>query len=363
MRAPRRVIAAVLPILVALPSVVIPATASSPAAGIPFASPDGLVIVRAAARGDGGRARDLRLLLDTGDPGGVTLFASAARALGLSPGPVRPGVAYGLNGSRSIERRSAVLPALALDDMIWRDLPIDVTERADSLPDGTGAEVEGVIGAGTVGAARLTIDYAARRLWLAPTGDEEGSMPGPVAGGAASPPGERTEILRFVEGRLLAWIDAEGSTVPALIDTASARSLIEPGAGLAPATSGRVRLADAAGGAASYSTIRVRDLVVGGAAIESADMVEVDLGRRLAPMLSPGSPRLRAVVGADILSGHRVVIDPAAGRFILEPAPAPPEQSPGRSAPARAAPDASRRPARPPESAGRTAGTRPGPSD
>jgi hypothetical protein len=363
MRAPRLVIAAVLPILVTLPSVVSPAAASRPAAGVPFSSPGGLVIVRAAARGDGGRTRDLRLLLDTGDPGGVTLFASAARALELSPGPVRPGVAHGLNRSRSIERRGAVLPALALDDMTWRELPIDVTERADSLPDGIGAQVEGVIGAGTVVTARLTIDYAARRLWLAPTADEEGSMPVPVAGSAASPPGESTEILSFVEGRLLAWIDAEGTTIPALIDTASARSLIEPGAGLAPATCGRVRLADAAGGATSYATIRVRDLVVGGAAIESADMVEVDLGRRLAPILSPGSPRLRAVIGADILSGHRVVIDAAAGRFILELAPAPPEQSPARSAPGLAVPDASRRPARPPESAGRTAGTRPGPSD
>src|SRR5258705_2076776 len=216
MRAPRRVIAAVLPLLVSLPPVVIPATVPRPAAGVPFGSPGGLVIVRAAARGDGGRARDLRLLLDTGDPGGVTLFASAARALGLSRGPTRPGVAHGLNASRSIERRSAVLPALALDDMTWRDLPIDVTEQADSLPDGVGAEVEGVIGAGTVGAARLTVDYVEHRLWLAPAGDEEGSMPGPVAGGATSPPGERTEILSFVEGRLLAWIDAEGSTIPAL---------------------------------------------------------------------------------------------------------------------------------------------------
>src|SRR5204863_307762 len=198
------------------------------------------------------------------------------------------------------------------------------------------------------GAARLTIDYAARRLWLAPAGDEGGSMTRPPAGGATSPPGERTDTLSFIEGRLLTWIDAQGSTIPALIDTASARSLIERGVGLSSATSGRVRLADAAGGATSYPTIRVRDLVVGGAAIESADMVEVDLGRRLAPILPPGSPRLRAVVGADILSGHRVVIDPAAGRFILEPAPAPPEQSPGRSAPGRAAPDASRRRARSP---------------
>src|SRR6266446_1212455 len=143
MRAPRRVIAAVLPILVALPSVLIAATASRAAAGIPFGSPGGLVIVRAAARGDGGEARDLQLLLDTGDPGGVTLFASAARALGLSPGSARPGVAHGLNGSAPLERRSTVLPALMLDEMTWLHLPVDVTERSDSLPDGIGAEVEG----------------------------------------------------------------------------------------------------------------------------------------------------------------------------------------------------------------------------
>src|SRR5712672_3061617 len=206
MRAPRRVLVAFLPILLTLPSVASPRAASRPEAGIPFGSPGGLVIVRAAARGDGGQTRDLELLLDTGDPGGVTLFASAARALGLSPGSVRPGVAHGLNGSRSIERRSAVLPALALGGMTWRDLPIDVTERADSLPDGIGAEVEGVIGAATVGAARLTIDYAARRLWLAPAGDEGGSMPRPPAGGATPSPGGRTENLSFVDGRLLTWI-------------------------------------------------------------------------------------------------------------------------------------------------------------
>lgn len=362
MRAPRRFVAAVVPFLFAFPSVANPAV-SRDAAGVPFGSPGGLVIVRAAARGDGGQARDLRLLLDTGDPGGVTLVASAARALGLSPGSARPGVAHGLNGSSPIERRSAVLPALALDDMTWRDLPIDVTERSDSLPDGIGAEVDGVIGAGTVGAARLTIDYAARRLWLAPAESGGESMPGPISGGAMPPSGGRTEILRCVGGRLITWIDAGGSTIPALIDTGSARSLIERGAGLWSATTGRVRLADAAGGAASYPTVRVRDLVVGGATIESSDLVEIDLGRHLALILPPGAPTLQAVVGADILSGHRVVIDPAAGRFILESATPPPQPAPRRPAPDRAAPDASRRQARSPESAGRIADTCPGRSD
>src|SRR5258706_9923162 len=83
---------------------------------VPFESPGGLVIVRAAARGDdAARARVLRLLLDTGDPGGVTLTAAAARALGLSAGPPRPGVARGMNGPATITRRGARLESLSLD--------------------------------------------------------------------------------------------------------------------------------------------------------------------------------------------------------------------------------------------------------
>jgi hypothetical protein len=180
----------------------------------------------------------------------------------------------------------------------------------------------------------------------------------PATFGAIEAPGGRSQELRIIEGRLLTWIDAGGATLPALIDTASARSLIERGAVLSSGRAGTVRLADAAGAATIDQAIRVRDLVIGGAAIESADLVEVDLGRRLAPILPAGSPALRAVVGADILSGHRVVIDTAAGRFSLEPAAGRPAPAAGRPAPARAAPDASPRRARLPESGGRSAGRR-----
>jgi hypothetical protein len=357
MRAPRRVIAAVLPFLV-IAVAAADGAGDSRAGGAPFDSPGGLVIARAEARGGHGPARGLRLLLDSGDPGGVTLFASAARALGLPPGPARPGVALGLNGSVPVERRSARLPALTLDGMTWHDLPVEVIERSDSLPKGVGAEVDGVIGAGMASGLRVVIDYAARRLSVGPARDARGPEPGPSGGGASAPPAGRSETLRCVDGRWLTWVDAGGSTLPALIDTASARTLIDRGAARSSGSRGAVRLSDAAGHAASYPAIRVRDLVVGGAAIESADMVEVELGRGLAPILSPASSTIGVVVGADILSGHRVLIDPAAGRFILEPASGRPEPA-GRPASGTAGPDASRRPARPPESAGRNAGRRP----
>ncbi len=377
MRAPRRTNAALAAFLIIVASCVIVATrpcatagdagpgvAVDPGlAGVRFDAPGGLVIVRAGARDDGGHARRLRLLLDTGDPGGVTLFASAARALGLSLVSACPGVVHGLNGSAPFERKSARLPALALDAMAWRDLPIDVLERSDSLPAGIGAELEGVIGCAMVRDTRLTIDYAARRLWLVPGGGMNGAAADAAVDVAIEAPGERSEILRFIEGRLLTRIDAGGATLPALIDTASARTLIERGAGLSSTTEGSALLADATGGATSYPTIRVRDLVVGGAAIESAELVEVDLGSRLAPFPSPGSPAPRAVVGADILSGRRVVIDPAAGRFILGPVRGRPDAAPGRPAPAQAAPDATLPPARLPESGARSAGRRPSRSD
>ena len=376
MRARRRVIAALPAYLIVIVSCVIVAARPCDAAGdadaraagdsgsigVPFVAPGGLVIVRAEVRGDGGRARRLPLLLDTGDPGGVTLFASTARALGLAPGSARPGVVHGLNRSAPTERLSARLPALALDAMAWRDLPIDVLERSDSLPEGIGAEVEGVIGAVTVRGTRLTIDYAARRLWLVPAGGTGDAETGRSAAETAiEAPGERSEVLRFVEGRLLTWIEAGGVTLPALIDTASARTLIERGAGPSSGTAGTVLLADAAGGATGYPAIRVRDLVVGGAAIESAELVEVD--HRLAAILPPGSPAPCAVIGADILSGRTVVIDPAAGRFTLGPVRARPDAAPGRPAHAPAAPDASRPRARLPESGGRSAGRRPSRSD
>src|SRR5437867_560936 len=257
MRAPRRGVAAVLPPLVIVAAVVIvaagvcaaadaaaDAAGNSGAGGVPFDSPGGLVIVRADARGATGRARGLHLLLDTGDPGGVTLFASVARALGLFPGPARPGVAHGLNGSMPIERRSARLPALVLDVMTWRDLPIDVIEQSDSLPEGLGAGVDGVIGVETVRATRLTIDYAARRMSLDPGGDPE-SETGPADDGATVPTGERSDVLRYAEGRLITWIGAGEATFPALIDTASGRTLVDRGAGLSSGTTGTARLADA----------------------------------------------------------------------------------------------------------------------
>ena len=374
MRAPRRVVAAPPAFLFVALSCVIAATrpcdaggrgaGDSGSAGVPFDAPGGLVVVRAEARDDGGHARRIRLLLDTGDPGGVTLFASTARALGLTPAPPRPGVVHGLNGVASCERRGARLPALALDAMAWRDLSIDVLERSDSLPEGIGGGVEGVIGAAMVRGTRLTIDGAARRLRLVPAGGMgDAATVRASAEAAYQAPGGRSGVLRLVEGRLLTWIEAGGATLPALIDTASARTLIQRGAGLSSVTAGAVRLADAAGGASDYPAIRVRDLVIGGSAIESLELVEVDLDRRLAAILSPGSPAPRAVLGADILSDRAVVIDPAAGRFTLGPACGPPAAPKGRPAPVTAAPDASRPRARLRESGGRSAGRRPSRSD
>ena len=374
MRAPRRVIAAPPAFLFAVLSCVIAATrpgdagaraAGNPgSAGVPFDAPGGLVLVRAEARDDGGHARLVRLLLDTGDPGGVTLLASTARALGLAPASARPGVIHGLNGAAPLERRSARLPALALDAMAWRDLSIDVLDRSDTLPEGIGAGVEGVLGAAMLRGARLTIDGAARRLRLVPAGGmDEAATVRASAGPAFEAPGERSAALGFVEGRLLTWIEAGGATLPALIDTASARTLIQRGAGLSSVAAGAVRLADAAGGASDYPAIRVRDLVIGGATIESAELIEVDLDHRLAAILSPGSPAPRAVLGADVLSDRTLVIDPAAGRFTLGPSLRRPDAPTGRPARVTAAPDASRPRARLPESGGRSAGRRPSRSD
>jgi Aspartyl protease len=341
-----------------------------PAIAAPFVSPGGLVIVRAGARGDdAARARDLRLLLDTGDPGGVTLTTAAARALGLSIGPVRPGVARGLNGSTPIARRAARLRALTLDATTWSDLAIEVVEGARTLPEGLGSEIDGAVGVDLFRDQRLTIDYASRWLSLAPGGDGESgarnssgveSAPAAAASPAAAndaaaatdPAAGATADLRIVEGRWLTSIHASGETLPALIDTASARSLIERGAGLPSEAAGTARLVDAGGSAGAFPAIRLVDLVAGGAAIESSDWVEVDLGRRLAGILTAGSPIPAAILGADLLSRHRVVIDPVAGRFILEAAPESPVSRPP-------APDAARRPARHRESAARSAGRRP----
>jgi len=341
----------------ALPFALLAAGAGSVPA-VPFESPGGLVIVRAEARGhDAARARVLHLLLDTGDPGGVTLTAAAARALGLSAGPPRPGVARGMNGPSAIARRSARLDSLSLDGVTWRDLPIDVVEGARTLPEEPGSAIDGAVGVDLLRDRRLTIDYPARRLTIASegaaaTGDADATT---ASGGPTAPPGDVTVGLRLLEGRLLTSIRAGGKIFPAWIDTASGRSLIERGAGLESEAAGVARLVDAVGSARSFPAIRVTGLAAGGAAIEWADLLEVDLARSLTGILPGGSPPPGAILGADLLSRYRVVIDPAAGRFILETAPGP---SPRPPAPDRAAPDAARPPARRRGSGARSAGRR-----
>src|SRR5262245_42462538 len=130
----------------ALPTFLLLAAAAGPAAAdVPFESPLGLVVVRAEAGvGDPVMVRTLRLLLDTGDPGGLTLRAPAARALGLAIGPGRPGVTRGPGGSKPVVRRSARLPDLRLDGARWRDCSVDVVEADDTIPAGMGAPVDGI---------------------------------------------------------------------------------------------------------------------------------------------------------------------------------------------------------------------------
>jgi hypothetical protein len=304
---------AILRAATALVAAALPAAVLGAADPIPFESPSGLVIVH--ARVDGGH--DLRILLDTGDPGGLTLHESAARALGLASGPSRPGTARGLGGGARVGRRPALLRELAIGGTTWRDLAIDVVPANLAFAAGVGAELDGCMGTALIADLRVSLDYAARTLRL-----DRGAGRDLDAG--------RGTPLRLSGGRLLTTVNLAGVPAVALIDTGSAVTFVDGavvdgavvggamGSTSAATPPDEVRVVDANGHVETLATVRVAGLAAGGAPAAEFAAVPADLARRLAGFLPPGAPTPTVVLGADLLSRHRVILDLAAGIFIMD---------------------------------------------
>jgi hypothetical protein len=120
-------------------------------------------------------------------------------------------------------------------------------------------------------------------------------------------------------GRLLTEIEAGGRRGPALIDTGSAVTLLDPGAMGARDTvrAPRVGVVDASGQAGGLPSARLDRLLAGGALLRDVPVLLLPLDDRGAPEPPPGGAPI-AILGADVLSLHRVVLDTAAGIFVME---------------------------------------------
>jgi len=282
------------------------APAGGNAAAASFDSPAHLVILPALADG-----HPIRLLLDTGDPGGLSLDPAAASRLGLAigPAPARAGADRGLLGPLPIPMGMVRIGRLAIDNADWGGVEALVIREDAALARAVGAPYDGVIGTALLAGRRLVIDYRLRTLSF-------------VADAAAAPDGEfdRGSALRLDGGRLLTEVDLGRGPRPALIDTASAATLVDPrAAGSWRAVPGGTKgLVDAGGTAAGLPSVRLDSIAAGGAILRGVTALTLDLTDAAGGGLPRGMPPPAAILGADLLARHRVVLDLVAGRFALE---------------------------------------------
>jgi len=293
--------AATLGILAAL------APAGGAAAAAAFESPAHLVILPALADG-----QPVRLLLDTGDPGGLSLDAAAASRLGLAPGPAPAptpaGAGGGLLGPLPIPLGTVRIGRLAIDDTGWSGVEALVIREDAALAHAVGVPYDGVIGAALLAGRRVVIDY--RRRTLSFVADAVVAPDGGSDAGAA---------LRLDGGRLLTEVDLGRGPRPALIDTASAATIVDPRAvGSWRAVPGSTKgFIDAGGTATGLPAVRLDSIAAGGAILRGITALSLDLTDAVGG-LPRGMPPPAAILGADLLARHRVVLDLVAGRFALE---------------------------------------------
>jgi len=283
----------------ALVAVLAPAGGDPAAAG--FDSPAHLVIVPALAEG-----HPVRLLLDTGDPGGLALDAAVVQQLGLAirPAPTPAGPARGLLGALPDPLGAARIGRLAIDGAEWSGVDALVIREAPALARAVSAPYDGVIGTALLNGRRLVIDYPLRTVsFVADAGAQDG----------------RGSSLRLDGGRLLTTVDLGSGPHPAFIDTASAATFVDPRVGgPGRAVPGSTRgFVDAGGTSAGLPSTHFDSLAAGGAILRGVTAITLDLTEIAVDGLHPGNPAA-AILGADLLARYRVVLDLAANRFALE---------------------------------------------
>lgn len=265
-------------------------------------TPSGLPIV--TARIGTGVAR---LLLDTGDTGGLSLDDRAAARLGLVVAGRTGRKGRALLGRGVVARGVARVDRLSLGGRVWRGLDATVVPAAALFRESLREAVDGAAGLGLFAGGTIVLDDASGTFALAAEGDSD-AMPD---GGAP---------LRLSGGRLITEVSLDGEPAAALIDTGSAVTLVDASlAAGSPEEPGPPRpIVDASGAARVLVPRRLASLLVGGTTLRGVPAVPLDLAARLAPPADHPGPRIGLVIGADLFAGRRVTLDASRGRFRIE---------------------------------------------
>jgi hypothetical protein len=306
------------PLAAALMAVLIATAAASietSAAGADsFDSPAGLVVLKGRING----RFEVRLLLDTGDPTGLTLREEAARTIGLPPGQEVQRRAIGPVGSERYTLRRSRVETLEFGGIVARDLPIWIVPGTPLFAEALGTAVDGYLGVEALRDLVVTLDYPARRIRFERPGgaamgeaaaDErsagEATTDEPETGGRAFP-------FRLVENRIVVEASVGDNTPrPMILDTASAltiastadRRLTRP----APARS--ARLADGAGGLAALPVRALPSFALAGKVFVDLPVALYDFSAPPPGLFPTHTPPISGIVGSDILSRQVVVLD------------------------------------------------------
>jgi Aspartyl protease len=288
----------------AAPGGIIPA-ASPP--GVPFESPLGMVVVTVRLED----RIEARLLLDTGDPGGLTLDPELARAAGARPLPGETRSLTGLLGEETRELQRVRLRGVRLGNWELPEPEVWTTTGVREFGRAIGVELDGFLGVAALRPFRVTIDYPRRRLLLQ-------RSPAAPSGGAD----DGGAILRLLDGRLLVETRLH-DRLPRLmlLDTASAATFIakEDAGPTRPDPQGPARFADAGARVTLLPRRLLPSLRIGAARLRDLPVVPYDFDRLRAAGLAGASPPVSGIIGADALAGHVLVLDPAAGILLLRP--------------------------------------------
>lgn len=267
-------------------------------------TPTHLVILTARADGV-----TLRLLLDTGDPSGLSIDATAAERLGLAvrAAPATSGGRRGLLGPLPEPLGTARIDRLSVDDAAWEAVEASVIREDATLAAAVGAHYDGVIGTALLAGRCLVLDYPRGTLKIG-----AGAAPCAARGSAGG------AALRHLDGHLVTDVDLGRGRRTAIVDTASAATFVDVrGVGSwRPGSSGAWGLVDAGGSAAGLPAARIPRLAAGGTIVREFTALGLDLSDHAAD--ADGGTPPAAILGADLLSRHRVVLDLVAGRFALE---------------------------------------------
>jgi hypothetical protein len=254
----------------------------------------------------------LRLLLDTGDSRGLSIDAAAAGRLGLvvRPAAATAGERRGLFAPLAEPLGTARIEHLSIDVAAWEALDAVVIREDVALAAAVGAPYDGVIGAALLAGRCLVVDYPRRSVRFG-DGRED----------CATSEAARRPALRYDGGYLVTDVDLGSGRRTALVDTASAVTFVDSRAAgpLHPATGDRRRFVDAGGTTAGLPRADIARLAAGGALLRGVGAFALDLAG-IAGRPGAGAPPA-AVLGADLLSRHRVVLDLVHGCFALETDP------------------------------------------